>query len=450
MLRIKEARGGKGWTQDSAIFAIKLHARTLGVSVATDRSLKVMLSRWENGHSVPEPPYRQLLSLAYGKSPAELGFPASEDDGDVLLGLAGPGRSWTDDVAAATDLWTGDMDRRGFLRTAGMNVAALAVPGALGETAAALTKGKGTVSVGESDVATIRSMTGALRDLDNRFGGGQVREVALDLLVRTVKPLLIDGRFDSRTGTELLRAAAELGQLVGWASFDVGMPLLGQSHLTQACNLASRAGDNALVGELLSALSHHSSHLGHYAKAVALAQTATALGRRQGISALVAEASVMEAHGHAGLGDQKACAKAIRRAEGALDSNRGDDPHWISWLDEAYLSAKFGHCFRELGEGVTAARYAERSLIMDGDRYARGRAFNLSLLAHSLAQAGDVEQACHVGHEAIAAVAHLKSSRAIDYLHRFRQALNPATSSRAVQELDHSLRPILARAGQWR
>lgn len=447
MLRIKERREELGWTQPRARFEIELHARALGISIANDRSLKTMLSRWENGHSVPEPPYRQLLSLAYQRTPEELGFPAA-GSGDVLLGLAGPGESWVDDVAAAAELWTGDMDRRSFLRTAGMNIAALAGADSLGQ-AAVVASNKGPVTVGASDVTTIRTLTAALRDLDNRFGGGQIREVALNLLVTKVKPLLTNARFDSTIGSDLLRAAAELGQLVGWASFDMGLSRLGQSHLQHACNLASRAGDNALVGELLSALSHHASHHGHFSKAVTLAQSAATLGRRQGISALVAEASVMEAHGHAGLGDEKSCTRAIGRAEAALDKNRGDDPQWISWLDEAYLSAKFGHCFRELNAGPTAARLAERSLDMDGDRYARGRAFNLSLLAHSLAQSGDIERACHVGQEAVAAVAPLKSARAHDYLRSLRRELNPAATSRAVQRLDESLRPVLAQAAQW-
>jgi hypothetical protein len=41
-------------------------------------------------------------------------------------------------------------------------------------------------------------------------------------------------------------------------------------------------------------------------------------------------------------------------------------------------------CFRDLGEAGHAARYARRSLDMDG-RYVRGRAFNLSLLATAYA-----------------------------------------------------------------
>jgi hypothetical protein len=42
--------------------------------VAGAASLKTLLSRWENGHAVPEPQYRALLGELYGRTPAELGI----------------------------------------------------------------------------------------------------------------------------------------------------------------------------------------------------------------------------------------------------------------------------------------------------------------------------------------------------------------------------------------
>ena len=91
----------------------------------------------------------------------------------------------------------------------------------------------------------------------------------------------------------------------------------------------------------------------------------------------------MEAHGHARAGESAACATALSAAEVALDqADRSSDPDWIGYFDEAYLSAKFGHCLRELGDQPQAIRFAERSLQMS-EGYERGRVFNLTLLAHS-------------------------------------------------------------------
>jgi hypothetical protein len=71
----------------------------------------------------------------------------------------------------------------------------------------------------------------------------------------------------------------------------------------------------------------------------------------------------MEAHGHARAGEAAACASALSAAEIALDqADRSSDPHWIGYFDEAYLSAKFGHCLRELNDHQNALPFAERSL----------------------------------------------------------------------------------------
>jgi hypothetical protein len=50
-----------------------------------------------------------------------------------------------------------------------------------------------------------------------------------------------------------------------------------------------------------------------------------------------------------------ACTRALSIAEVTLDkADRSGDPQWIGYFDEAYLSAKFGHCFKELGQAKTA------------------------------------------------------------------------------------------------
>ena len=124
-------------------------------------------------------------------------------------------------------------------------------------------------------------------------------------------------------------------------------------------------------------------------------------------------------------------------------ADRSADPQWISYFDEAYVSAKFGHCLRELGDHANAIRFAKRSLEMD-ENYVRGRAFNLTLLAHAQADAGDTAAACATGQQAIDVAATLNSNRAIGYLRDFRSALAPAASSPEVIDLDQRLDPLLA------
>ncbi len=124
----------------------------------------------------------------------------------------------------------------------------------------------------------------------------------------------------------------------------------------------------------------------------------------------------MEAHGHAARNDAHACGAALVRAEQTFDrAAREDDPAWLSYFDEAYLAARMAQCFRDLGEAGHAARYARRSLDMDG-RYVRGRAFNLSLLATAYAKQDEPEQASAVGRQALDLTVRLTSARSIRYV----------------------------------
>lgn len=446
MHALKQARIARGWSQSRAIAELQKHAQQQAVRLPASSSMKTELSRWENGHRTPDAFYRGLLELAYGIGPIELGI--AEAPSSSVTGLVS-GASWELAASTAEDLWMEDMNRRSLLKSSAFAVSAFAAPTLqalvspeLGSPARA-GSGRGVTA---GDVAAITELTAGFARLDNQFGGGQVRDTAAGYLASDVAPLLRSGAFTGRLGADLFRASAELCQLVGWMTYDIGAYGLGQRYLIQALGLARAAGDQPLAGEILAAMSHQAAYQGEAQAAVDLARAAGQMARRYGVQALGAEAAVMEAHGHALAGDGGQCAAALDQAERELDrADRAADPHWIGYFDDAYLSAKFGHCFLALADTPNAIRFAERSLDMD-PHYARGRAFNLTLLANSQALAGDVTAACVTGSEAAQAVADLQSSRATGYLRRLRVDLEPAATSEDVQQLDLVLQPLLSAA----
>jgi hypothetical protein len=234
--------------------------------------------------------------------------------------------------------------------------------------------------VGQPDVDTIRQVTATLRALDNHYGGGHMHGTVVRYLNAEVASLLY-GRYDAGTGRALFSAVAEMTQLAGWSAYDSGLHALAQRYLIQALRLAMTAGDRPLGAEILAAMSHQAAYMQDGAVAVDLARAAGRVAADAGVAAISAEAAVLEAHGHAITGDSPNCATALDRAEKTLDrADRGQDPQWIGYFDEAYLAAKFGHCFAAFGRGGEAVRFAARSLNMDS-RYVRGRQFNLALLA---------------------------------------------------------------------
>jgi transcriptional regulator with XRE-family HTH domain len=324
---------------------------------------------------------------------------------------------WRRGVDAAVDLWRGDMQRRDLLRSVRFSAVAFLPPAMrwLMSSFDEQPAGTGDHLVGQPSIEMVRQMTSTYRTLDNQFGGGHVRESLVRFLEQEVAELM-SGRFDAATGRRLLSAVAETTQLAGWASYDAGMHGLAQRYLIQALRLSAAAGDRALGAEILAAMSHQAAYLKASPEAIDLARAAGRAAGEAGIAAIQAESAVLEAHGHAVGGDEAACASALNRAEVIFDrADRTSEPKWIGYFDEAYLAAKFGHCFTALGRGDLAQRFATRSLDMTGG-YARGRQFNLVLLATARAQTGELEEAARVGIDAVDAMDGLKSSRARDYL----------------------------------
>jgi transcriptional regulator with XRE-family HTH domain len=355
---------------------------------------------------------------------------------------------WRHGIDVVVDLWRGDMQRRNLLRQAGFSAAAF-LPAAVRWLVSSLDErpaGSGERLIGAADVDTVRQMTSTYRRLDNQFGGGHIRDSLVRFLNADVTEL-INGRYDAATGRQLLSAVAETTRLAGWASYDAGMHGLAQRYLIQALRLAAGAGDRALGAEILAAMSHQAAFLRASGDAVDLAKAAGRTAAEAGIAAIQAESAVLEAQGHAVGGNEKACASALTTAEAIFDkADRTSEPQWIGYFDESYLAAKFGHCFTALGRGDIAQRFATRSLDMDGQQYARGRQFNLVLLAVAHAQNGEPEEAARIGFDAVEAAERLYSSRARDYLNDLADRLSKHVGLPAVRDFTERARPVLASA----
>ncbi|MFI1997016.1 helix-turn-helix domain-containing protein [Actinoplanes sp. NPDC020271] len=353
--------------------------------------------------------------------------------------------NWRHGLNAVVDLWRGDMQRRDLLRGAGFSATAF-LPPAMRWLMSSFDEhptGDGDRLVGMPDVETVRRMTSTYRALDNQFGGGHIRDSLMRFLDGDVTEL-VNGRYDAATGRALLSAVAETTQLAGWASYDAGMHGLAQRYLVQALRLAAAAGDQALGAEILAAMSHQAAYLRASSEAVDLARAAGRAASTAGIAAIQAESAVLEAQGYAVGGDEAACATALNRAEAIFDTaDRSSEPQWIGYFDESYLAAKFGHCFTALGRGDIARRFAARSLDMDGRQYARGRQFNLVLLAVAQVQAGEPEEAARVGVEALDAYEGLYSSRSRDYLADLADRLSKHVGLPAVRDFSAKARPLL-------
>jgi hypothetical protein len=316
-------------------------------------------------------------------------------------------------VNAATDLYGTDVHRRSMLARSAYTAVAYLVPALRWMTvpAATLTDRSGSRRVGVANVTAIREVTATFRRLDNLFGGGYARTTVVQYLSDEVAPLLREGSYTAALGRELFSAAAEMTLLAGWMAFDLEQHPIAQRYLIQALRLAHAAGDQALGGEILAAMSCQAAYLGDGAGAVDMARAAATSARSAGSAALLSEALATEAHGHALAADRRACALALTAASQALDRSRPDDePRWLTYFDGAYLAAKTGRALLDCGDPAQAAVSMRASLEMAGG-YSRGRAFNLALLAGALLDAGQVDEGAAAGRQALEAADGVESAR---------------------------------------
>jgi hypothetical protein len=258
-----------------------------------------------------------------------------------------------------------------------------------------------------------------------------------------VAPLLSNGRYSETIGRELFAAAAELTRLAGWMAYDLEQHGLAQRYLIQALRLAREADNHALGGEILAGMSHQAVYLGRADDALDLARAAHDGAVKAGLPALASESFIMQAHALAVDRDSAACGKALNAAERAFEhADATDTPQWLRYFDEAYMAAKFGHCFRELGQADKVEHFARRSLNMV-DGYVRGRTFNVVLLANAHLQQQNLDEACAIGNEALDLGSGLQSSRTIKYIRDLRSRMTKFSNEPVVSDFQSRAHEVL-------
>ena len=389
---LQRERSRRSWTQADVVDRLNALADKLGLGeLGIDANA---VSRHERGViRRPRPPLSELYARLYGR-PVQALWP---DTGSAIwepVGVDGRGE----------DMETG-----------------LVLP-ALGR------------HVGEADVARIRADAELFGLMDHRHGGGHVRWLVVEYLRREVAPL-VHGVYSDRVGRELLAAAAVLTRRAGMMAYDCGRHGPARGYLGQALRLARAAGHRALAGHVLTSMSHQAIDLGREAGALAMLEAARADAIGAGAHTLIAKVAVMQARLHARLGDARDCEAALAFATGA--SERADptgDPDWIASADEAYLLGQFGLCFLDLGRPARAERYLRLSLDSYRPTYVRRRAMGAALLARSLADQGEVDQASAVGVEAVGLATTLKSRRTLAAVSDLHSRLAPHLTVGAVAE----------------
>jgi hypothetical protein len=231
-----------------------------------------------------------------------------------------------------------------------------------------------------------------LRRLDDRLGGAAVsHRVEADL--RLVSGLLSRGAHTGAVQRRLLRVAADLAQLGGWAATDTGRHGAAQRHFLTGLRLAHSCGDRALSVGLWGGLSLQAVVAGRPQDALAAAEAAVraAGGAPPAVRAL---AAVRLGRAHAAAGAEGPFRRAAAEAERQLDRSAGDPgPAWLYWLDGAELAAQSGQALLDLGQAAAARPLLEQALAVQDAAYVRDRALYSARAGLARAMTGDREGA---------------------------------------------------------
>ncbi|MFD2028403.1 helix-turn-helix domain-containing protein [Promicromonospora aerolata] len=277
--------------------------------------------------------------------------------------------------------------------------------------------------IGMVDVEHVQALTVAMRAVDYAHGGGACRD-AISAQVRWSQQLLAADATDE-TRRHLLIALADLHNLAGWASFDVGMFSTARRHFARALEQARHAGDDSLAANILYRLGRLHLHRDLSKEALRFFQ----LGQ------LVAQDScgvtdsmlwVNMAWAYAYLGDRPKMDHAVTAAEDAFGAADLDQAaSWVRFFGETDLHAVTGAALTSLPdpqdqEMERAIELVTTTVRLRGPEMARSRTFEHISLAVAHLRIGAHDEGIAYGHQAIDGAASVRSVRTIDRLEPLR------------------------------
>lgn len=281
----------------------------------------------------------------------------------------------------------------------------------------------------------------ALRDNDNLFGPRDVVPMAKRQLA-VLRDLFRSLRGGDRR--ELLLPQVQFADLLGWLYQDCREFGSARRWLDRALEWARMLGDQACVAFILARESQLACDMGEPGAAVAAAETAIRITRRDLAGAA---AATYAAHGHALAGDAAASGRLYDTARDVLaDSGGAATAPWATFLDESYIAMYEAGSLAVLGEHAAAAAGFEAALAGLRPAFHRDRGVYLARGARARARAGEPEHAAELAMRALAIGAETQSARIFAELDDVRDATAPAAGSAAVTSFRTAMRSATSAA----
>ncbi|WP_405675730.1 hypothetical protein OG292_10170 [Streptomyces sp. NBC_01511] len=359
-------------------------------------------------------------------------------------------------IDLAEDLTRTDlvMDRRAITRAlagAAVTGAALldSLEGWLQPAAPASTKAR-PGRLGMREIRELETTARAFRQWDHQYGGGLRRKAVLGQLAEVAGAL--DEHQAPAVETRLYRIMAQLAGTAATMAWDSGLHRRAQDYYRLALRSAHAGADRVFGANVLAGMARQMLYKERPDDALQLIQLAQEGARDVIGPRLRAMLHTREAWAYAAQGRTAGFQRATARAAEALASARAsdDEPHWITYFDDAELAGVTGGRLLDLARqdprqhADRAAAEIRTALASRGTEAGRSHALDRIGLAECHFLVGDIGGATQETHRAVAAARLTQSGRVRTQLGRLYPYTVGHYASRPVREARDSIRDLLS------
>jgi tetratricopeptide (TPR) repeat protein len=381
--------------------------------------------RWRM-HSPPCPrqPHLRVLHALFGISPDQMGFPIPEHGAQHQAPAHWDSRSLN------------NVERRQFF----------AIGAAAGAAAAGVLPGSGPLPslpaggpVGSGHVPELRRALADLYALDDTYGGGDVRPLAVRLL-RRIRRVINTGTYPDTIGRQLQLAAGQTAEHCGWLCFDAGRQHDARRFWGEALTTATVLHDAALEVAVLASMSMQALFENRAREAYDLARAAQERAADWSSPSLLSLLAAREARALARMHDHQGARRALARSMRLLEraEARHPVPEWADFHGLAELSYAQGLLYAESGHHQAAVPYVRAALAQQHSAYGRNRALYRLTLADAMIRSGDTDEGCA---EAISVAQHLdelgsgRARRQLKTIGHLLSSVDAASVRQATEQL---------------
>jgi tetratricopeptide (TPR) repeat protein len=413
---LQAARRAKGWSQARAVWEITNLAAKKQVTVASARSLKTQLSRWENGHIAPDY-YRPLLRELFGLKKSDFTREQTERSAEFSIPLTSK---------------FGQSESLKF----GLN---------LDDEERIIQAARRPMRVDRSVVTPLAKILAAQRETEDVIGSMPLIKPVTSQLAM-LEDLVKESRGPSRP--EIIDIAAQWAEYSGWLYTSTGHWQDASAWFDRTSEWAAESGNPTLAATSLSFKGHVAFLLGQIGPMIGLTQAALR-GSDSWVGQRAYDAHQL-ARGLAIAGDSEEAVRTLEegRSLALIAHERSDEkPPWIYYYTLPFYALERGFVYRFLGrdnstynnEAIASLSAALNDI---GDaRSSEWAAEYIYHLAVAYMQAGSPDKACETALEVLRIASATESNRLIERLHGIYARLAKRWPNEpCVKELGEALR----------